>query len=71
MSNKITVSLSKTLELTNVVQVKLDFEKIEELRDSRLLFEKTVPPFGYFLIIIVTVFLVGIIIWSVYAVNLT
>lgn len=42
---------------------------IEELRDSRLMFEKTVPPFGYFLIIIVTVFLVGIIIWSIYAVK--
>lgn len=42
---------------------------LDELRDSRLLFDKTIPPFGYFLILIVTIFLAGVIIWSTYAVK--
>ena len=40
---------------------------MEQLRDSRLMFEKKIPPFGYALIIIITLSLIAITIWSVYA----
>lgn len=51
MSNKITVSLNKTLKLTNVVQVKLDFEKIEEWNGqaeqlNNYILSKGVKPIG-------------------------
>ncbi len=37
---------------------------LEQLRDSRLLFEKEAPPFGYLFLLIITVALVGISVWS-------
>lgn len=37
---------------------------LEELRDSRLLFEKEPPAFGYMLLLIVTFSLIGVIVWS-------
>lgn len=40
---------------------------MEELKDSRLLFEKKLPAFGYMLLLIVTVAFVGVTIWSAYA----
>lgn len=39
-------------------------KNIEEMTDSRILFEKKVPAFGYFLISIVTILLVCIVVWS-------
>lgn len=38
---------------------------MEQLRDSRLLFDKKVPAFGYLLILIITVFLAGAVVWSI------
>lgn len=40
-------------------------KSIEELRDSRLLFDKNPPAFGYVFIIVVAVFLAVAIIWSI------
>jgi multidrug efflux pump subunit AcrA (membrane-fusion protein) len=40
--------------------------EISELRDSRLLYNKKMPAFGYFIIIAVALLLIGVIIWSVY-----
>lgn len=40
---------------------------LSQMRDSRLLFEKQLPPFGYFFILLVTVFLAAIILWSIQA----
>ena len=40
---------------------------MEQLRDSRLLFEKKLPAFGFILLLIITCSLVGVIIWSIYA----
>ena len=40
---------------------------MEQLRDSRLLFEKKLPAFGFILLLIITCSLAGVIIWSIYA----
>jgi len=40
---------------------------MEQLKDSRLLFEKKLPAFGYMILLIVTVALVGVLIWSMKA----
>lgn len=40
---------------------------LDELRDSKILFNKNVPAFGYMLILVVSALLVGVIIWSVFA----
>lgn len=37
---------------------------LEQLRDSRLLFEKELPPFGYLFLVIIMVALIGIGVWS-------
>lgn len=42
-------------------------KSLEQIRDSQLLFEKQLPAFGYMLILIVAIFLIGIIIWSTQA----
>ena len=39
-------------------------KNILELKDSRLLFEKDLPPFGYILVAIIALALIGVIIWS-------
>lgn len=38
---------------------------ITELRDSRILYEKDLPPFGYMLVAVTAVLLIAVIIWSV------
>ena len=38
---------------------------ITELRDSRILYEKDFPPFGYMLVAVTAVLLIAVIIWSV------
>lgn len=37
---------------------------LSQLKDSRLLYEKNLPPFGYFIVLAVTVLLTFVIIWS-------
>ena len=37
---------------------------LTDVKDSRLLYEKDLPPFGYFIVIIATVFLLALIVWS-------
>lgn len=39
-------------------------KSINDLKDSRLLFEKDLPPFGYILVAIIALALIGVIIWS-------
>ncbi|OYP60341.1 hypothetical protein CG709_00185 [Lachnotalea glycerini] len=38
---------------------------MEQLKDSRLLYDKTIPPFGYMIILTITILLVAVTIWSV------
>lgn len=47
--------------------MKKQIKTMAQLKDSRLMFEKTIPPFGYALIIIITLSLIAITIWSIYA----
>lgn len=44
--------------------MKKRIQTLEQLKDSRLLFDKQIPAFGYMLIVIVAVFLVGAVVWS-------
>lgn len=47
--------------------MKKEIKTMEQLRDSRLMFEKKLPAFGYMILLIVTVSLIGVVIWSIYA----
>lgn len=47
--------------------MKKQIKTMEQLKDSRLLFEKKLPAFGYIILLIVTVALIGVVIWSMYA----
>ena len=47
--------------------MKKQMKTMEQLKDSRLLFEKKLPAFGYMILLIVTVALVGVLIWSMKA----
>lgn len=40
-------------------------KSISELKDSSLLFEKTLPPFGYIIITVIAVLLIAVVIWSI------
>ena len=40
---------------------------MEQLRDSSLMFEKKLPAFGYMILLTVTVSLIGVVFWSMYA----
>lgn len=40
---------------------------MEQLKDSRLLFDKKVPAFGYMIILIVTISLAAVVVWSTFA----
>ena len=40
---------------------------MEQLRDSRLMFEKKLPSFGFMIILIVMFAMVGVVMWSMYA----
>ena len=44
---------------------KKSIKSLNDLKDSRLLYEKTLPPFGYMIITIVAILLIAVIIWSV------
>jgi multidrug resistance efflux pump len=39
---------------------------LDELKDSRIMFDKNPPAFGYFLILIVTIFCAVAVVWSIY-----
>lgn len=47
--------------------MKKQIKTMEQLRDSRLLFEKKLPAFGFMLIMIVTLSLIGVTVWSMFA----
>ena len=38
---------------------------MEELRDSRLLFDKKIPAFGYLFLLVTSIFLAGTVVWSI------
>ena len=42
-------------------------KSLEELRDSQILFDKDLPPFGYMIMSIFAVLLVGVLVWSMHA----
>lgn len=42
---------------------------MEQLKDSRLMFEKKLPIFGYMIVLIILIFTIATIIWSVFAVK--
>lgn len=42
-------------------------KSLEELKDSQIMFDKDLPPFGYMLVSIFSVLLVGVLIWSMFA----
>ena len=47
--------------------MKKQMKTMEQLKDSRLLFEKKLPAFGYMILLIVTVALAGVVLWSMKA----
>lgn len=40
---------------------------LEELKDSQILFDKDLPPFGYMIVSIMSLLLIGVLIWSMFA----
>ena len=44
-------------------------KSMEQLKDSRLMFEKKLPIFGYMIVLIILIFSIATIIWSVFAVK--
>ena len=44
-------------------------KSLEELKDSQIMFDKDLPPFGYMIISIFLVLLIGILVWSMKAHN--
>lgn len=47
--------------------MKKQIKTMEQLKDSRLMFEKELPAFGYMILLIVTLSLIGVVVWSTYA----
>lgn len=47
--------------------MKKQIKTMEQLKDSRLMFEKKLPDFGYIILLIVTLSLISVIVWSMYA----
>ena len=39
---------------------------MEQLKDSRLMYEKKLPPFGYMIVLTVTILIIGIVIWRIF-----
>ena len=42
-------------------------KSLDELKDSQIMFDKDLPPFGYMIVSIFFVLIVGVIIWSLFA----
>lgn len=47
--------------------MKKQIKTMEQLKDSRLMFEKPLPAFGYMLLLIITLSLAGVVVWSTVA----
>lgn len=47
--------------------MKKQIKTMEQLRDSRLMFEKKLPAFGYILLLIITLSVIAVITWSMFA----
>lgn len=47
--------------------MKHQIKTMDQLRDSRLLYEKQIPAFGYMIILIITILLTTVLIWSIRA----
>ncbi len=47
--------------------MKKQMKTMEQLKDSRLMFEKKLPAFGYMLLLIITLSLAGVVVWSTVA----
>lgn len=47
--------------------MKKQIKTIEQLKDRRLMFEKPLPAFGYMLLLIITLSLAGVVVWSIVA----
>lgn len=41
-------------------------KSLEELKDSQIMFDKNLPPFGYILVCIISVLLIGVLVWSLF-----
>lgn len=52
---------------TGVQTMKKQIKTMEQLKDSRLMFEKKLPAFGYILLLIITLSLAGVVAWSTVA----
>ena len=46
-------------------QMTKQIKTMEELRDSRLLFDKKIPAFGYLFLLVTSIFLAGTVVWSI------
>ena len=46
-------------------QMTKQIKTMEQLRDSRLLFDKKIPAFGYLFLLVIGIFLAGAIVWSI------
>ena len=40
-------------------------KNMSELKDSRILYEKDLPPFGYILVSLIAILLIAVVIWSI------
>lgn len=47
--------------------MKKTIKTMEQLRDSRLLFDKKLPAFGYIILLVITLALTGVVVWSMKA----
>ena len=47
--------------------MKKQIKTMEQLRDSRLMFEKNLPSFGYILLLIIAILVIAVITWSIFA----
>lgn len=47
----------------------VEIKKMDELKDSRIMFDKKIHPFGYFIVIIIFVAIVFTVIWSAHAIK--
>ncbi|HOG63725.1 MAG TPA: biotin/lipoyl-binding protein, partial [Sedimentibacter sp.] len=40
-------------------------KEIRDIKDSRLLYEKDLPPFGYIIVSVITLLVIAVVIWSI------
>jgi hypothetical protein len=44
-----------------------NYKTLEDLTDSRILYEKGIPPFGYWIVIVIALLMAGIFVWGMHA----